>query len=442
MFGTLVSTNFGQGNLEFVENQDPNAALSFNIRHKIHISCTFCRSRKIGCSGERSGCQRCTTMGLECVYPAHRGRIKRQEKNNSRCVATQRDANVATQMTSDRAEPGARKRPRSSEEDLSLDSLQNITFDNDNCIDESLFEPWIMNTATHYGLEGGSTSRSSSTDASPFDFTTREVAFSLQSSSATMALPGQQPEVSTVSTPLTSSGDPSPSEDAGELELWEEARMAPDSDMSGAMSVDGHSTTGWSPEALPLEPGDKKRPKSSSCRCLLSSISFLERLVSGAASCESRMDRLLGDVREAIETLAKFMACERCVAQVELNIVLAMAARQISVICGKVAHAYKAMHMMTSAVEKSSARESQQRPGPEDPAGPVVEIFVSTYRVNQRERLYLLKSLVTLQITELQQHIDTMVWQYRNRPNPGQAGALREAKNQIKLAQMAISNSS
>ncbi|KAI8946058.1 hypothetical protein F4801DRAFT_566047 [Xylaria longipes] len=442
MFGTLVSTNFGQGNLEFVENQDPNAAVSFNIRHKIHISCTFCRSRKIGCSGERSGCQRCTTMGLECVYPAHRGRIKRHEKTNSRCVATQRDANIATQMASDRAESGTRKSPINSEEELSLDNLHNITFDNENCIDESLFEPWIMNATMQYGLEGGSASRSSSTEASPFDFTTREVAFSLQSSSATMALPGQQPELSTVGTPLTSSGDPSPTDGVDELELWEESRMTPDSDMSWTMSADGHSTAGRSPEALPLEPWDKTRPKPGSCRCLLSSISFLDRLVSRAASCESRMDRLLGDVREAIEALTKFMACERCVGQVELNIVLAMAARQISVICGKVANGYKALHMMASAGDKSSSRESQQRPGLEGSASPVVEISVSTYRVNQRERLCLLKSLVTLQIAELQQHINTMAWQYRNRPNPGQAGALREAKKQIKLAQMAISSNS
>ncbi|RYC62136.1 hypothetical protein CHU98_g4071 [Xylaria longipes] len=392
MFGTLVSTNFGQGNLEFVENQDPNAAVSFNIRHKIHISCTFCRSRK----------------------------------------ATQRDANIATQMASDRAESGTRKSPINSEEELSLDNLHNITFDNENCIDESLFEPWIMNATMQYGLEGGSASRSSSTEA---------LAFSLQSSSATMALPGQQPELSTVGTPLTSSGNPSPTDGVDELELWEESRMTPDSDMSWTMSADGHSTAGRSPEALPLEPWDKARPKPGSCRCLLSSISFLDRLVSRAASCESRIDRLLGDVREAIEALTKFMACERCVGQVELNIVLAMAARQISVICGKVANGYKALHMMASAGDKSSSRESQQRPGLEGSASPV-EISVSTYRVNQRERLCLLKSLVTLQIAELQQHINTMAWQYRNRPNPGQAGALREAKKQIKLAQMAISSNS
>ncbi|KAI0854957.1 hypothetical protein F4860DRAFT_497812 [Xylaria cubensis] len=434
MFGTLVSTNFGQGNLEFVENQDPNAAVSFNIRHKIHISCTFCRSRKIGCSGEQSGCQRCTTMGLECVYPAHRGRNKRQEKTSSRCVATQRDANVRPQTASDKAESSARESPINPKEKLSLDNLHNITFDNDSCIDESLFDPWMMNT----GLDGESASRSSSTDASSFDFAAREVAFSLQSSSATMALP----ELSTVNTPLTSLSDLSPTDGVGELEPWEEARMAPDSDISWAISADGHSTVGTSPEALPLEPRDKVRPRSSGCRCLLSSISFLERLVSRAASCESRIDRLLGDVREAIETLARFIACERCVAQVELNIVLAMAARQISVICGKVANGYKTMHAMTSAGDKGSSRESQQRPGLEGSANSVIEISVSTYRVNQRERLYLLKSLVTLQIAELQQHINTMAWRYRNRPNPGQAGALREAKNQIKLAQMAISSNS
>lgn len=48
MFGTLVLTDFDQqGTLEFVENTDPVAAVSRNLRDKIHISCTFCRSRKV-----------------------------------------------------------------------------------------------------------------------------------------------------------------------------------------------------------------------------------------------------------------------------------------------------------------------------------------------------------------------------------------------------------
>ena len=48
MFGTLViSSDLEQDTLEYIENPDPVAAVSRNIRDKIHISCLFCRSRKV-----------------------------------------------------------------------------------------------------------------------------------------------------------------------------------------------------------------------------------------------------------------------------------------------------------------------------------------------------------------------------------------------------------
>ncbi|KAI1328514.1 hypothetical protein F5Y16DRAFT_419679 [Xylariaceae sp. FL0255] len=406
------------------------------MRPKIHTSCTFCRSRKIGCSGERSGCQRCTTMGLNCVYPPQRGRNKRQEKANYRFEQTQQDGSVSNKVTSNKEELGLEKSPKISEDSLSsLDNMEASTLDNDSSINASLFEPWMVSTTGQYGLEGGLLSQRSSIEASIYDFTAREIVFPSQKNSGTMALPDLQPELSTIDTPLTSSGNLSPREGTADLDLLEEVYIRPGSDLSWALSSDGQSRIGQSPETLPLDIWDKDRPKSVGCHCLLSSISFLDRLVSGAASCESRIDQLLGNVREAIETLAKFMACKNCVTHVELNVVLAMAARQIGVICGKAASSYRTMH-------KSSSGEPQQPAKPESSGSPAVEITVSRYRVSQREGLYLLKSLVALQITELQQHVNMMVWRYRNRPNEGQAGALREAKNQIKLAQAAIRSNS
>lgn len=47
MFGTLVSTNVDQGTLEYIENPDPAAAVSRNLRDKVHVSCMICRSRKV-----------------------------------------------------------------------------------------------------------------------------------------------------------------------------------------------------------------------------------------------------------------------------------------------------------------------------------------------------------------------------------------------------------
>ena len=200
-------------------------------------------------------------------------------------------------------------------------------------------------------------------------------------------------------------------------------------EITWAINIDEYDTASPILEPLPLEPWDKPRIESGRCSCLLTSISFLERLVSKSASRENRIDLLLADVRNSIETLAIFIACKTCADQVEPNMLLAMAARQISLICEKMSNCYKGMRM--SALGDPSAL--QRRPEPDAPAGPV-EISVSTYRVNRRESLHLVKSLVTLQITELQKHINTIKSRNHKRTNQGQIEALVEAENCIKLA--------
>jgi len=201
------------------------------------------------------------------------------------------------------------------------------------------------------------------------------------------------------------------------------------------MNADGHGTGGSTSEPLSPGPRSETCTASASCCCLLSSISFLERLVSRSVSRDNRIDLLLADVRNSIDTLAKFMACERCAARVEQNMLLAMAARQISVICEKAANRYKAMHLCGPGDKTFS----QQDPDLDASAVPI-DVSVSTYHVNQRERLQLLRCLVTLQIVEFKQHINTLKSRYRTRPNQGQAEALIEADNHIKLAQAAISS--
>jgi hypothetical protein len=263
------------------------------------------------------------------------------------------------------------------------------------------------------------------------DLTASESLFSPSTRSTTVVPPGQLSELLTPDTSLTSLLSP-----LGNLETWKGPQTA-HGDMAWAMSADGHDPIGSTSELLSLKPWGKASAESDSCGCLLSSISFLERLTSRSASCENRIDRLLADVRNSMETLANFMACEQCTARVEQNMLLAMAARQLSVICRKTADCYKAMRLCGLGETNSS----RQKPELDTSAGPV-DISVSTYRVNQREGLHLLESLVTLQIVELQQHINTIKSRYRNQPNQGQAEALIEAENNTKLAQVATSSHS
>jgi hypothetical protein len=169
---------------------------------------------------------------------------------------------------------------------------------------------------------------------------------------------------------------------------------------------------------------------SDSCSCQARSISLLERLVSKVASGENRIDVLLADVRNSIATLAIFMACTRCTSRDEQNMLLAMAARQISIICAQMASCFKSLHQ--------SGAEAAQTQADLDASIGTVDIFVSTYRVSRRERLHLLKSLVTLQTIELQQHLDAI----KARCGPAGHAFVTEAEKQVTTAQAAIRSTS
>jgi hypothetical protein len=114
---------------------------------------------------------------------------------------------------------------------------------------------------------------------------------------------------------------------------------------------------------------------------------------------------------------------------------LAMAARQIGAICGRMANCCKAMHRSNISDTSSSQHGSEPAPSPIP-----VDISVATYRVNRREKLHLLESLVALQIMDFQRQINTIKSRYRNRPNKGQVEALSEAENYVKLAQVSLSS--
>ncbi|KAL8785254.1 MAG: hypothetical protein Q9213_003458 [Squamulea squamosa] len=373
-------------------------------------------------------------MGLECVYPANQGRNKRQE-NNTSCRATiQRKTNPPTRIVYDEAESWTKNGQVDFGEELAFDNLHDNTFD-DSRIDESLFGPWIMDSPMQHSTDGESSSSGNGNQTSKVDLTTRESASPAYTRSATVASLGQVPELSVPNTSSTSLLSLAATDSAEDLGSWEGPHTV-HGEIPRAMKPDGHDTIGLTSDPLSLEPWGKTRSESDSCRCLLDSITFLERMASRSASRENRIDLLLAEVRNCLETLAILMACERCAAGVEHNTLLAIAARQISVICGKMANCYKAMYLCSLG---DTAKSSQQKPELYTPADSV-DISVSTYRVNRRERLHLLESLVSLQIVEFEQRLNTIKIRHCNRPNQGQAEALIEAENHVKLAKIAISS--
>ncbi|RAK90833.1 hypothetical protein BO79DRAFT_226611 [Aspergillus costaricaensis CBS 115574] len=368
----LVSTGLDREILEFIENPDPVAAVSRSVQDNIRVACIHCRSRK-----------------------SH-GHNKRQDTNKGSRAAIRHNNSVSIRTVFAVADNQGK-----SSQDLSLDDLDCNKF-NDGCIDESLFMPWIMDTPMQQNSPGRSRSSSGGIQSPAADLAVRRPPFSARRRSATEAAQDQLPGIPTAD-PFSSTGD---------AECWQGVYLSQD-DIVWTTTTGVHVKMGLISEMLPVEPLGETRTESDNC-CLLNSVSFLERLSSKSSSREDRLDLLLADLRNSIETLAVFISCDRCATREEQNMLLAMAARQIGVICGRMANCCKAMHQ--------------------------VDVSVATYRANRREKLHLLCSLVALQILDFQRQINIIKSRYRNRPNKGQLEALSEAENYVKLAQVLLSS--
>lgn len=263
-----------------------------------------------------------------------------------------------------------------------------------------------------------------------------------------MAPPGHFHDLIETDPFLSSLLCPSAVDSAVDLDFREEIDPTYGGEMAWALNANKYDTTESSilsetPSIEPIGSGAKTRTEfDNNCTCLISSISFLERLASRSPTRENRIDLILADVRNSIDTLAIFTSCEGCAARAELNMLLAMAARQISIICGKLATCYEDMHLRDLVATTNNNNSAYQHKPDRDASstnGPI-DIAVLTYRLDQREGLHLLGSLATFQITEFQQHIKTLKSRYRLWPNQRQAGALIEAENHLRLAQITISS--
>lgn len=245
-----------------------------------------------------------------------------------------------------------------------------------------------------------------------------------------MAARDQLPGISTTDTSLPLLLGPASTTTTGDSECWQGVDLGQDN-IVWATATDNHDMTCSSSDPPLLEPPGKTHTESDNC-CLLNCVSFLEKLSCKDTLREDRLDLLLADLRNSIETLAVLISCDRCASRVEQNMLLAMAARQIGGICGRMANCCKAMRQR-SLSDTNSAQQGRE---------PSPDISVATYRVNRRERLHLLGSLVAFQIMDFQRQINTIKSRYRNRPNKGQIEALNEAENHVKLAQVSLSSSS
>ncbi|XRM48331.1 hypothetical protein ABZX51_011260 [Aspergillus tubingensis] len=88
MFGTLSQNHSTQASY-IVQVTDPPFQTDRNARTP-HLACMACRTKKLKCSGEKTGCQRCQMKNLSCVFPdqsASRSARKQRSKRSQSAVS-------------------------------------------------------------------------------------------------------------------------------------------------------------------------------------------------------------------------------------------------------------------------------------------------------------------------------------------------------------------
>ncbi|EHK18424.1 uncharacterized protein TRIVIDRAFT_68444 [Trichoderma virens Gv29-8] len=80
MFYT-ISYNKNSAEAESVSEMASNH--TFGEYRQSRLACVECRARKVKCSGENTGCQRCQGTGITCVFPERTKRGTKRQKNSA-----------------------------------------------------------------------------------------------------------------------------------------------------------------------------------------------------------------------------------------------------------------------------------------------------------------------------------------------------------------------
>ncbi|KAI0532404.1 hypothetical protein GGR58DRAFT_180921 [Xylaria digitata] len=126
MYGTL---RFDSNNTDKVLIQKPVDPTS--ARPAVQQACQSCRDKKVKCSGERSGCNRCKTLSKPCTYSSRPAKRARNTKIEVEAVVTKphQQQETATQpQPSHQYQNAERERERERELECSPKAQQDIDF--------------------------------------------------------------------------------------------------------------------------------------------------------------------------------------------------------------------------------------------------------------------------------------------------------------------------
>ncbi|KAI0386915.1 hypothetical protein F5Y04DRAFT_288710 [Hypomontagnella monticulosa] len=435
MFGSLITDQ--QNELLTFVDTDPAAALCRSRRSKPHVSCGFCRTRKIKCSGEPTGCERCIAAGIECKYPPRESRRKKSSQIiYSRDSATNSSAGseasglkegdrtkIATDDISRRQSPFHMNRceqsPLRSDKDLDMiDLISDINsepFNIDNTIpprsvgDIGHLDIWECNE----DFSGAASPMAfSGYNDNEITFGNVDKALEAMLAKANATTRGRSPASASLYTE-------SPSLIASE-DLVRRSRAGTTSTQTGSQPsvvVDDHVLPGLMPSKTAAI---RKQQSPDGCDCLHLTARFLESLgaKSGSNGVDS-LDSLLGYLREALTKFSAFLDCKMCSSATANIMLVAMAGRYISMLYERLVRSY-------TRILRDYVNFPIQESGGEG-------VCFLSYRIEDAyEQVQVLRCLVSIQLTQFWQ----LLGKLKARPGTfnGHLELLAEAEKRVQDA--------
>ncbi|KAI6355546.1 hypothetical protein MCOR31_011162 [Pyricularia oryzae] len=411
MFGTL-SYDAKAKEPRFVESEELAATLQRYKRDKApHVACEYCRTRKLKCSGQSSGCERCTALAFKCVYPpVAEGRRSKRSGGGAEATASEspakrpavnlamrseyldqpRHSTPATELKSRITDHGSGRqddniantfaaypqRTNGSWEDSfgagSADCFRMRDLSDETILDWEL-ENILLSPSTMFSAEAGTLSIPRLQSSCNGDAATLTATLDNSLSTSVLNAKGSCSGASVVSI-YTAEGYKS-NLVATPSSISSSTTKTSTSFLSTTRESETNSTLSAAEPNLQAENQQQKQPRDNNtsepaemeaeqpCTCLRKTACLLERLSSSVADSvdTQEIDVLLSCSRQALRGCEALTCCKTCSTRSENVTLLAMAAQYLSVLLSKMAGACEESGGVLAQIPPSGHRDTENK---------------------------------------------------------------------------------
>ncbi|PVI02669.1 hypothetical protein DM02DRAFT_670396 [Periconia macrospinosa] len=441
MFGTLISDLHQKKQLTFVENKNHASALNRNKRDKPHFSCQYCRSRKIRCSDEPSGCEKCRSLMLDCHY---------EEKRKKRITSKSNGSLGVRDQSTEAKGPGSGKGTRSNNAIAGEKTHQQPEPDNrvsecDRCQNFNNSEYTGYSECGHEGITFPPSPLSTELFNGPLSIPDIDYLIDLESVPHN-ASPFNSLDISSIpysgmQTPLTSDNILLPSSKINENDTGDEydwQSLMGSINLPPTYSGIEDKREGASLTSIPAQSSSKAGEESWGkslmgheragfdvcCRCREFTTSLFEELCAESKSSHrSSLDALLGHFRGSLKLIATILNCNSCQPPTESNMLLAMAGHYMGTINERIVQDF--IRWKEEGGESSIPKDDSS------------EIRFSSYRIDDKsELIQVLGSIISFQLSQFSFLLERL--KTRIGMESGSRVLLDETTKKVKTARSAL----